>query len=271
MHPVIELPGTGIGIRSHTVMLALAIMVSSGLTYAWLVRQEQLDRRRVCWALVLIAGATLLGGRLHFVIANWERVRVLPWPYLVTSCGLHAPGAIFAAALSGVVVAPLLRLPLGRLADALAVAAGAGIAVARIGCLLHGCCFGTVCQLPWCVQYARATGVFNHQVDQGWLAPDAAASLPVHPLQLYFAGVALAITGLLLWLAPRRRYDGQLALVFLISFSGSSAALEFLRDQAFLQVGAGRIPPLLWVSSAMTLVSAVLLLGISYRQRRCGN
>ncbi len=28
-----------------------------------------------------------------------------------------------------------------------------GMAVGRIGCLLHGCCFGDVCDLPWAITY----------------------------------------------------------------------------------------------------------------------
>ena len=63
-----------------------------------------------------------------------------------------------------------MRLPLGRFADGFAPVVGIGIAIARVGCFLHGCCFGTFCSWPWGVRFPRATPfIYAFHADLGVL------------------------------------------------------------------------------------------------------
>src|SRR5262249_7293406 len=74
----------------------------------------------------------------------------------------------------------------------------------------------------------------------------------IHPLQLYFAAAALAIAATALWLRRRKRYDGQVALVGLVLFSASAAALEFFRADQPLRLYWGPLPQLEWTALPMT-------------------
>jgi len=49
------------------------------------------------------------------------------------------------------------------------------------------------------------------------------------PTHLYFLAAGLAVTWLGYWPEPREQYDGQVALLGLLLFSTSTAALELLR------------------------------------------
>ena len=51
----------------------------------------------------------------------------------------------------------------------------------------------------------------------------------VHPLQLYFAAVGLLIFFGLAWYQRRKRYDGEVLLLFALSFLWSTWLLELLR------------------------------------------
>ncbi len=155
---------------------------------------------------------------------------------------------------------PLLRIPLGRFADALAPAVGIGIAVARLGCFLHGCCYGGLCPYPWAVTLPADSYVYALQLEAGILPDGAPRSLPIHPLPLYFSAAGLAISALLVWRRPRKRYDGELALGLLFLFFLSSAGFEPLRADDPTRVFWGRIPQLLWVNGALALLCGALLL-----------
>jgi phosphatidylglycerol:prolipoprotein diacylglycerol transferase len=251
-------------------MVLAAIVAAGGLGYYWTVHTEGLDARRVRWAFLGLAVATFAGGRLHFALANWSSFSGDPWRIFRLSSGaLHAPGAIVALTIAGAVLLPLLRLPIGRFVDGLAPAVGVGIAFARIGCFLHGCCYGVACSYPWGVTLGPDSYLYLLQLESGQISNTALRSLPVHPLPIYFAATGLAITALLLWLRPRRRYPGQLGLLLLLLFSASSAFLEPLRSVDSTRVYWGPWPQLLWVTVGMTVLSVVFL-AVAERRHRGG-
>jgi len=163
-----------------------------------------------------------------------------------------------------------LRLPLGRFADGFLPTVGVGIAIARVGCFLHGCCFGTLCSWPWCVTFPRDTYIYQYHADLGVLPPGAERTLPIHPLQLYFCAAGLLITAAALWWHPRKRYHGEVALVGLVLFSTSTALLEFLRADAQPRLYWGALPQLTWIALAMSVASLVALAGaeLAHRSKR---
>jgi prolipoprotein diacylglyceryltransferase len=120
------------------------------------------------------------------------------------------------------------------------------------------------------VSFPRDTYIYQYHIDLGVLPPDAERTLPIHPLQLYFVGAGLLITLVALWLHPRKRYDGEVALVALVLFSTSTAALEFLRADAQPRVYWGLLPQLTWMALAMSTVSIAVLAAAELVHRRRG-
>jgi phosphatidylglycerol:prolipoprotein diacylglycerol transferase len=268
MHPVLHVPLLGTA-QSHDAMVSLAAAVAAGLGLYWAVRIERVSAGRLTAALVLIALATFSAGRLHFIFASWEHFAREPWRMVsVSSSGLHAPGALLGTVAGSALAAWLLNISLLRLADALAPAIAIGIAVARVGCLLHGCCYGVSCSLAWGISLPADSYVYLRQLEDGTLPVGATRSLPVHPLPLYFTLAALGIAMLLLWLRSRKRYDGQLALLLLFLFSASSALLEPLRADDPMRVYWGPLPQLLWVCAGMSVVAGCLLAAAELSNRR---
>jgi phosphatidylglycerol:prolipoprotein diacylglycerol transferase len=218
--------------------------------------------------MLLLGVAAFAGARLHFVLNNMADFADRPLTALrVWSGGLHAGGGIVLLALACPVVLRAFGMPLGRFADGFVPTVGIGIAIARVGCFLHGCCFGTICSWPWCVSFPHDTYIYQYHIDLGVLPPGAERTLPIHPLQLYFVGAGLLITAAALWLHPRKRYDGEVALVALVLFSASTAALEFLRADCQPRVTWGPLPQLTWVAFAMT-AAALAALTIAERAHR---
>ncbi|MDG2306827.1 MAG: prolipoprotein diacylglyceryl transferase [Candidatus Binatia bacterium] len=263
MQSTITIAGIG-SLHAHSLMVGLAVVLAASLGIRSAVRNAELPLRSVLAAVVLIALAVFVGGRLHFALPRLHLFAYDPLHVLrLTSGGLHAPGAICGAVVGGWVSLRALGLPVARFADAFAPSVGVGIAVARLGCFLNGCCFGLVCELPWGLEMPVGSLPYREQIEKGILPRGAARSLPVHALPLYFSGVAWAIAAFTSRLQSRKSYDGQVALWMLFLFSASSAALEPLRHEHAMRIYLGPWPQLQWVTLAMSLLSCGALLARS--------
>ena len=82
---------------------------------------------------------------------------------------------IIGAFIWGVIYAKRAKLPTWQLADLIAVYLPLGYALARVGCLLNGCCYGVPSRLPW-----------------AFVIP-AVDNLPRHPTQVYAIIASLLI------------------------------------------------------------------------------
>lgn len=275
MHPILlDLPSLGITILSYRACLLLAVLACWLIGPRWVARLEGLPPWSIFHAMLLLGLAAFAGARLHYVLTHLGDFADRPLAALqFWSGGLHAGGGIILLALAAPFVLARLGLPPARSADGLVPIIGLGIAIARLGCFLHGCCFGTVCSWPWCVTFPRDTYIYQYHADLGVLPFGAARTLPIHPLQLYFAAAALMVTAAGLSLQRRKRYDGEVALVALVLFSTSTAALEFLRADAQPRLYWGSLPQLTWIALGMTAVSLAALTAAEtvHQRRRLGS
>ncbi|MHC1777723.1 MAG: prolipoprotein diacylglyceryl transferase [Lentimicrobium sp.] len=147
--------------------------------------------------------------------------------------------------------------------DHLAYALPAGMAVARLGCLLGGCCYGTPTQLPWAIQYGPASRAFQFHTDQLFIPASGALSLPVHPTQVYDILCCLFIIYLTwltrkYWKAPGNRFVFVTALYASFRF-----VLEFVRqspgDGFIFETFLG-IKTLQWILLGTTVLMALFLI-----------
>ena len=74
---------------------------------------------------------------------------------MVQKGGLVFYGGLIGSSLAYILYARLKKFPLWKGADVLAPSIALGYFFGRIGCLMNGCCYGRVCDLPWAIQ-ARA-------------------------------------------------------------------------------------------------------------------
>ena len=72
------------------------------------------------------------------------------------------------------------------------------------------------------------------------IPPAAPASLPVHPLPIYFLIASFGAALFAIWFLPRARYAGQTFLAFVLLHETLKAALEFFRypPAPFVQTGS---------------------------------
>lgn len=151
----------GFPIRGYGVMLIAAAVSGLGLAYVRM-RQAGLNPDLLfslaLWMFVL----GIVGGRVFYVMEYWETnyASLSPGKALVEALKYANGGLVVYGALVGATVAFLLfvrrhHLPTLAMADLVAPSLVVGLAFGRIGCLLNGCCFGGVADVPWAVSFPK--------------------------------------------------------------------------------------------------------------------
>ena len=104
----------------------------------------------------------IAGGRVFYVIEYWQSnyaqlplFKALKEVVMFANGGLVVYGALIGASLAFVLFVRRQRLPMLAMADLIAPSLVVGLAFGRIGCLLNGCCFGGVCELPWAITFPK--------------------------------------------------------------------------------------------------------------------
>ncbi len=112
--------------------------------------------------------------------------------------------------------------------DFVAPLGAVGLAFTRFGCFLNGCCYGRPAEVPWAVSFPVGSQPQVAQAAAGMVA-SGQVSLPVHPTQLYELVVAALIAAFLWARWPRRRFKGEIVLLFFLIYAPWRFASELLR------------------------------------------
>src|SRR5262245_60041803 len=193
-----------------------------------------------------------------FPIAPWTEI------FMVQRGRLVFYGGLVGASLACVLYARLKKIPLWKLADVLAPSIALGYVFGRFGCFLNGCCYGQVCHLPWAVRFPYESDAWKGQVAQG-LINRMDQALPVHPTQLYESFLSLGLYLGLAWLYRRKKFDGQIFAVYLMSYAVTRSIVETFRgDYTPSHVHAGLTPAQL--VSTVIFTAGIILYAILPRR-----
>lgn len=187
----------------------------------------------------------ILGARVLYVISEWPQYAGQPLEMLrVDRGGLIFYGGFLGAILAVAWRARRNREPFWSLADFSISAVPLGHLFGRIGCFMNGCCYGSVCSLPWAT----------------W-AEDARR----HPVQLYEAAANLAIYLVLLrrMLRPGPGEPGRVTGLYLLLYPAARFIFEFLRGDE--RLAWGPLTAAQWLSLGLMLLGAALWRGLPQR------
>jgi phosphatidylglycerol:prolipoprotein diacylglycerol transferase len=226
----------GIVLHSYQVMIYLGLLVTVFVTVA-LAQGDGLNADRTALAVLFSYVPAFAGARLLYAARHWVHFRRDPALILRRSeGGLSLYGGI-AGMFAGLI--PLLwafGLPAAPFFDALVLGMLAGIAVAKGGCLLNGCCYG------------HETGHWS-----GLDLPDDHGiwrrRFPVQLMEMAWALLVLLI--MLAW----RHFSppsGLLACAALALHAAGRIFLQKLREEGAVEDAAVRKTCLMLIAAALT-------------------
>jgi phosphatidylglycerol---prolipoprotein diacylglyceryl transferase len=245
MHPILFEFGS---VTLFTYGFCIATGAVLGGLYMWWQGKKQFgctfDQANTLFVLLIIAG--VIGGKLFLLFEN-------PTLYLKQPSKLFSgSGFVFYGSLLATI--PLMlwyfkknKLPVAGMLDIMAVVTCIVHGFGRIGCFNAGCCYGLPTDHFLAVTFTDAACQANP------------LNVPLHPTQLYEAVFIFSILLFLLIQKKFKKFDGQLFLLYLITYAIGRSFLETLRgdlDRGFV-IGN-------WVSNSQFISALVICVSIYF-------
>jgi phosphatidylglycerol:prolipoprotein diacylglycerol transferase len=208
-------------VNTYGVLLALAFLAAL-VVAAKLAARDGLPRERVydlgLWMLL----AALVGSK---VLMLWTEPVYRENPMQLFSLDFLRSGGVFYGGFIGAVAVGYLLikrygLPWWKTADAFAPGIALGQAIGRQGCFAAGCCWGKPTTSALGVKFTEA----GHEIT------GVPIDVHLHPTQLYESFAALAICIFLLWVHKRKRFNGEVILLYAVLYGITRFIVEFFRD-----------------------------------------
>ena len=267
MSEVVSFPAIGLELNINRVAFSIGsvpvywygILIATGLflavlTALWLAPDFGLDADRLMDVVMVGTVCAVICARAYYVIFS-------PVPYEsfaamldIRQGGLAIYGGVIGAAVVGALACKWRKLPLLPTFDLVGIGFFIGQCIGRWGNFFNQEAFGCNTTLPWGMYSAQTARYLASQqtvlAQQGVFVDPSA---PVHPTFLYESLWCLAGLGLLLWQMKKRKFHGQLALLYVMWYGAGRFWIEGLRtDSLMLPVGGLR------VSQLLALVSVVV-------------
>jgi phosphatidylglycerol:prolipoprotein diacylglycerol transferase len=201
---------------------------------------------------IVVLISSVVGSRLLYVLGHLEQYRASPLDILkVWEGGLTFYGGLIAGVIFGIGYLKMKRLGVRGATDIIAPQIALGIAIARVGCFMNGCCFGTESHVPWACS-------FPPDSQAGWTLP----GLSLHPTQIYSS-----IANLVIFLLLRRQLrsdhaPGTVFFTFLTAYGIWRFTIDFLRhyeSHLYVTVGGAAMTHNQIVSIGLAVLGAVFL------------
>lgn len=274
----IAFSGPSVPIYSYGVMLGLSFVVGWYLTLG-LAEKIGLDKEVMANCYVVTAVSALVCSRLLYVVTNLDEFHSLADVLALRRGGLVAYGGFLGGFLGSLVFLRMQGLRLLPWADVAVPSLGSGLMITRLGCYMFGCDFGKPLG-PDAPGWLKSLGTFPHwaqgTLDHGegspaWvqhinrhlISPDAAASLPVHPTQLYESLVGATLLAATLFVSRKQTFRGQVFFVFTYGYGVLRFLLELIRDDAERGEYGMRLPEHVFVAGALAALAAGWAFGIA--------
>ena len=223
------------------------LCMALGFLFGWLAavrlcKRTNQNADNLSLLLTWLMISAVLGARVAYVLEHWStEFASAPFTVLrVDQGGLMFYGGLIAAALVLVIYARVYRQHLFQITDLVLAVVPLGHAFGRLGCFMHGCCYGKLTDSCIGVRFPKESPAWWEQISAvpPLITRTATESLPVIPTQLIEASANALLFALFFALYPKRHIQrGFITGCYLIGYATLRFVIEFLRGDPRLAVG----------------------------------
>ncbi len=246
-------------IAYYGMTLAFAMLMGYLLVLHEAKKSGQKEEDYIDLAIVAII-CSLIGARIYYVIFAWDLYKDnLLQIFNVRQGGLAIYGGVIAAILTTFLFCKKRKLHFPLVCDTAGLGLITGQIIGRWGNFFNRECFGgytdnlLAMQLP--VNAVRQNEITD-SIAAHKLVIDGIEYIQVHPTFLYESLWNLALLLFLLWYKQRKRFDGEVFLLYLCGYGIGRFWVESLRTDQLLLPGID-VPVSMVVACLMAVASAI--------------
>lgn len=277
LHIYLEHVGKTISIGNFEIAyygLTLAVAMLAGLLVALWEAKRSGQKQDDYFDLAIIAIiCSLIGARIYYVIFAWDKYRDDPIQvFNFRQGGLAIYGGVIAAIITTFIFCRKRKMSFPLVCDTAGLGLITGQIIGRWGNFFNRECFGgytdnlLAMQLP--VNAVRSSEI-TESIAAHILTVDGVDYIQVHPTFLYESLWNLALLLFLVWYIRRKKFDGEVFLLYLFGYGVGRFWVESLRTDQLLIPGLG-IPVSMVVGAVMAVVSAVWIIVMRTKMARSG-
>ncbi len=254
---------------------AYAVFLSAGFLTAVLLIIRENYRKENPYPITPLGGlwvflGGLFGARLYYILQYGDITRWYEAGYL-WSGGLVFYGGAIGGFIGGLIYVLLVRAPVVPVGDLALSYVPLAHSIARIGCFLNGCCWGSTSTMPWAVSFPSPSMPWRQHLDKGLLQTGATESLPVHPTQLYESAMLFVVFLLLRVLYRRPHPGGAVMIAYLFLYGCGRFVVEAFRGDSARHLLDMTVSQQVALGMVLTAITLAALLRITawrkyYRQ-----
>jgi len=215
MHPILFEAG-GVSVYSYGFMIALGVI--AGVAYMAIQGKKDVgltfDQANSLFLFIFLAA--FVGGKVFLFFEDISYYLDHPRK-LLTGRGFVFYGSFLFAVPTMFIFFRRHKLPAYAMLDVMAVTTCLVHMFGRVGCFMAGCCYGKPTHSALGVTFTNPAC----QADP--------LNTPLHPTQLYEASYIFLVMLVLLFLRSRKKFYGQLFLVYLMLYATGRFVLEYFR------------------------------------------
>ena len=215
---------------------------------------------------------SVIGARIYYVIFSWDQYKDdLLSIFNIRQGGLAIYGGVIAAVITVFVYGRVKKISFAKLADTAVLGLILGQIIGRWGNFFNREAFGEytdnlfAMRLPLdAVRSSDVTELMREHLEM----LDGVAYIQVHPTFLYESLWNLGVLLILLWWRKRKKFEGEIFLLYLFGYGVGRFWIEGLRTDQLLIPGAG-LPVSQVLALVLVIISGIIIFNIRRKKRNC--
>lgn len=252
----------GFDIAYYGMIIGAAILVGIFIAAAEAKRTGQNPEDYFDFAIYAVI-FSIMGARAYYVIFSWDMYKDdLKSILNLRQGGLAIYGGVIAAVITAVIYAKIKKMSAPLIFDTACLGLVVGQAIGRWGNFFNREAFGEytdsllAMRLP--VSAVRSSDVTD-LMRQHMETADGISYIQVHPTFLYESLWCLSVLVLLLLYRRRKKFDGEIFLLYLLGYGFGRFWIEGLRTDQLLLPGT-ELPVSRLLAGALVIVSLLIIL-----------